>query len=123
MSDSATKDDIVELRAELKADSAELRAELKADSAELRAELKESFSDITALLQTFMQQVDERFIRVELEQKKMREEISRVFDFLDSVMKKQEISDDERLVMGHQLDRLDKWTHELANRIGYTLET
>ncbi len=30
---------------------------------------------------------------------------------------------DERLVMGHQLDRLDKWTHELANKIGHTLAT
>jgi len=93
----------------------------KNDITELRDELKESFSDITSLLQTFMQQVDERFSGVENEQKKIREEISRVFDYLDSAMKKQEISDDERLVMGHQLDRLDKWTHELANKIGHTL--
>jgi len=93
----------------------------KNDITELRDELKESFSDITSLLQAFMQQVDERFSGVENKQKKIREEISRVFDYLDSAMKKQEISDDERLVMGHQLDRLDKWTHELANKIGHTL--
>ena len=96
-------------------------AATKEDVTELRSELKESFSDITALLQTFMQQVDERFSGVEDEQKKTREEISRVFDYLDSVVKRQEISDDERIVMGHQLDRLDKWTHELANKIGHTL--
>ena len=28
-----------------------------------------------------------------------------------------EISDDERLVMGHQLERLDRWTHELAEKL------
>lgn len=95
----------------------------KDDITELRAELKESFNDVTTLLQTFMQQMDERFTNIEHEQKKIRDDISKVFDYLDSVMKKQEISDDERLVMGHQLDRLDKWTHELANKIGYTLTT
>ena len=40
---------------------------------------------------------------------------------LDELAKRVEISDDERLVMGHQLDRLDRWTHELANKIGYEL--
>jgi hypothetical protein len=88
----------------------------KEDITELRAELKESFSDVTALLQTFMQQVDERFSGVEHEQKKTGDDISKVFDYLDGIIKQQEISDDERLVMGHQLDRLDKWTHELANK-------
>lgn len=40
---------------------------------------------------------------------------------LDELAKRQEISDDERLVMGHQLERLDRWTHELAKKIGYEL--
>jgi len=44
-----------------------------------------------------------------------------VFDYLDSPLKKQDISDDERLVMGHQLDRIGKWTHELAAKIGHRL--
>jgi hypothetical protein len=89
----------------------------------LRSELKDSFEDVTALLRVFMQQVDDRFTSVELEQQKTRQEISKVFDYLDSLLKKHEISDDERLVMGHQLDRLDQWTHELAKRIGYELST
>ena len=93
----------------------------KQDIADLRAELKDSFSDITSLLQVFMQQVDDRFNSIEAEGLKTRGEISKVFDYLDSILKKQEISDDERLVMGHQLDRLDRWTHELANKIGHRL--
>lgn len=47
------------------------------------------------------------------------------FDRLDSVLdgflKKQEIDDHERLVIGHQLGRLNTWTHELANKIGHKL--
>ena len=91
------------------------------DIRELQSEIKESFSDVTSLLRVFMQQVDDRFNEVELEQQKIRAEISRVFDYLDSQLKKQEINDDERIVMGHQLDRLDRWTHNLADKIGYKL--
>lgn len=95
----------------------------KQDIRELQDEIKESFNDVTSLLRVFMQQVDDRFNEVELEQQKIRTEISRVFDYLDSQLKKQEINDDERVVMGHQLDRLDKWTHDLADKIGYKLST
>lgn len=35
--------------------------------------------------------------------------------------KKKEISDDERLVMGHQLDGMDRWVHEIADKIGHKL--
>jgi len=96
-------------------------AATKDDIKALRGDLKDSFEDVTALLRVFMQQVDDRFNTVELEQQKTRQEISKVFDYLDSLLKKHEISDDERLVMGHQLDRLDQWTHELAKKIGYEL--
>ena len=41
---------------------------------------------------------------------------------LDAISKKQEIDDDERLVIGHHLDRVDKWVHELADKIGYDLK-
>ena len=45
----------------------------------------------------------------------------RIYDLLDKIAKQQEIDDDERLVMGHQLERLDHWVHEVAKRIGYEL--
>ena len=40
---------------------------------------------------------------------------------IDQVLKQQEIDEEERLVMGHQLNRLDRWVHELADKIGYKL--
>lgn len=65
----------------------------------------------------------ERFDKVDkvLEQKASNADMQRVLKLLDEMAKRQEISDDERLVMGHQLERLDRWTHELAKKIGYEL--
>ena len=69
--------------------------------------------------------MSERFDKVDksLEEKASAADMQRVLSFLDSLAKRVEISDDERLVMGHQLERLNKWTHELANKIGYKLST
>jgi len=50
-------------------------------------------------------------------------DLNRVYDLLDKIAKQQEIDDDERLVMGHQLEKLDHWVHELAKKIGYELST
>ncbi len=58
-----------------------------------------------------------------LEQKADSAEIQKILTLLDSISKRQEISDDERLVMGHQLERLHRWTQELADKIGYELTT
>jgi hypothetical protein len=65
----------------------------------------------------------ERFDKIDeaLGDKSSNKDMQRVLNLLDSVVKRQKISNDERLVMGHQLERLDRWTHELANKICYTL--
>ena len=59
----------------------------------------------------------------QLESMATKDEIQAILNRLDSIEKQLEISDDERLVMGHQLDRLDKWTHDLAKKIGHKLTT
>ena len=56
-----------------------------------------------------------------LDEKASASDMKMVLISLDSVLKSQEINDDERLVMGHQLERLDKWVHQLADSIGYKL--
>jgi hypothetical protein len=65
----------------------------------------------------------ERFDKIDkaLEEKASKDDMQRVLGLLDEVARRVEISDDERLVIGHQLDRLDRWTHALANKIGYDL--
>ena len=58
-----------------------------------------------------------------LQKQATKEDTKKIMSALDSVVKNQEISDDERLVMGYQLDRLNRWTQELATKIGYKLTT
>ncbi len=67
--------------------------------------------------------MSKRFDKIDatLVAKANQKDMDKVLGLLDSLAKRQEINDDERLVMGHQLDRLDKWTHELADKIGHTL--
>lgn len=67
--------------------------------------------------------MSQRFDKLDksLEDKASNADMQRVLGLLDELAKRVEISDDERLVMGHQLDRLDQWTHSLADKIGYKL--
>ncbi len=50
MSDLAKKNDVAELRSELKQDIADLRAELNQDIAELRSELKQDIAELRSEL-------------------------------------------------------------------------
>ncbi|HKR81529.1 MAG TPA: hypothetical protein VJR27_00845 [Candidatus Saccharimonadales bacterium] len=59
----------------------------------------------------------------QLEKKADKKDIDGLYNLMDKIAKQQEINDDERLVMGHQLERLDRWVHEVADKIGYTLTT
>lgn len=67
----------------------------------------------------------ERFDKVDktLETKADSSDMQQVLKTLDKIAKQQEIDNDERLVMGHQLDRLDRWVHEVADKIGHKLST
>ena len=70
---------------------------------------------VTAVVQGF-EGVDKK-----LDDKAAKTDMQRVYDYLDKIIKQQEINDEERLIMGHQLERLDHWVHEVADKIGYTL--
>lgn len=48
-------------------------------------------------------------------------QIDKIIDSLNTLAKRQEIDEAERLVMGHQLERLDQWVHQLAAKIGVEL--
>jgi len=64
-----------------------------------------------------------RFDKIDkaLEEKASKTDMEKVYGLLDKIIKQQELDNDERLVMGHQLDRLDRWVHEVADKIGYKL--
>ena len=44
-------------------------------------------------------------------------DLHKALNLLDAFAKRQEISDDERLVLSHQLTRLHDWVEEAAKRI------
>ena len=52
-----------------------------------------------------------------LETKADATDLQKALGLLDSLAKRQEISDNERLVMGHQLTRLHDWVKEAVKRI------
>jgi hypothetical protein len=76
----------------------------------------------TSLAQ-IMGQVNGRFdkLEVKIDQRATKEDVERLFGAVDAFAKKIEISDEERIVMSHQLDRLDAWVHQLADKIGVSL--
>lgn len=65
--------------------------------------------------------MEERFDRVDKRFDDTNERIDRIISSLDALAKRQEIDEEERLVMGHQLERLDQWVHQLAEKIGVEL--
>ena len=78
--------------------------------------IDEQLDRITAALVKGFDRIDKA-----IEAKADRADLVRIFDLLDKIAKQQEIDNDERLVMGHQLDRLDRWVHDVAEKIGYKL--
>ena len=66
----------------------------------------------------------ERFDKVDkaLEEKASNSDMQRVLGLLDALSKRQEISDDERLVMANQLTRLHDWVEQAAQRIDLKFE-
>jgi site-specific recombinase len=65
--------------------------------------------------------MEERFDQIDKKFEASDMRFDQVMGAIDALSKRQEINDEERLVMGHQLTRLDTWVHQLANKIGVTL--
>lgn len=65
--------------------------------------------------------MEERFDRIDKRLDETNARIDKIIDSLNTLAKRQEIDEEERLVMGHQLERLDQWVHQLAAKIGVEL--
>lgn len=75
---------------------------------------EDQFTKLFKYIEAFREDVDQKFAKID-------SRLDSLEKLVDKVLKNQEIDEEERLVMGHQLDRLDRWTHELAKKIGYEL--
>jgi response regulator RpfG family c-di-GMP phosphodiesterase len=65
--------------------------------------------------------MEKRFDQIDRRFEDTNERIDRIMSLLDTLAKRQEIDEDERLVMRHHLERLDQWVHQLAEKIGVKL--
>ena len=76
-------------------------------------------TDEFSKLFNYMTYMTERFDKIDnmLETKANNADVQTALGLLDALAKRQEISDDERLVMSHQLTRLHDWVEEAAKRI------
>ena len=61
----------------------------------------------------------DRFDRIEkeLDKKANAEDLQRVQNTLDSIAQREEADDDERLVMSHQLTRVNDWIEKASKKV------
>ena len=81
------------------------------------AATRNDIDDVLNVLDVMMTRIDERFAKTENSLKEIQNQVQNILDHLDSIEKRLEISEDERLVMAHQLTRLHDWVEQAAKRI------
>lgn len=81
---------------------------------------RKDIDGVLQVLDVMMTRIDERFLNTEVSVGVMQKQIQRILDHLDAIEKRLEISEDERLVMAHQLTQLHEWVEKAAARINVT---
>lgn len=81
------------------------------------AATRKDIDDVLGVLDQMMTRIDERFSALEQKADKTELDIQKIFSQLDGIEKRLEISEDERIVMAHQLTRLHSWVEKAAERI------
>ena len=81
---------------------------------------RKNVDDILGVLDQMMTRIDERFSGSEVNITKLQTLVSNIQNQLDSIEKRLEISEDERIVMAHQLTRFHEWVGRAAKRIDIT---
>jgi chromosome segregation ATPase len=82
---------------------------------------REDIDDVLGVLDIMMTRIDDRFNQSENSISKLQSQIVAIQNQLDSIEKQIEISEDERLVMAHQLTQLHDWVEKAAKRIDVKL--
>lgn len=78
---------------------------------------RKDIDDVLQVLDVMMTRIDERFLISETKQTSAQKQLKNIMNQLDSIEKQLEISEDERLVMAHQLTQLHAWVEKAAERI------
>lgn len=78
---------------------------------------RKDIDDVLNVLDVMMTRIDDRFSKVEVTLTDTQKQIQNILIQLDHIEKQLEISEDERLVMAHQLTQLHEWVEKAAARI------
>jgi archaellum component FlaC len=79
--------------------------------------MRKDIDDVLSVLDVMMTRIDDRFSKVEITLAETQKQVQNILNHLDSIEKRLEISEDERLVMAHQLTQLHEWVEKAAARI------
>jgi len=68
--------------------------------------------------------LDKRFTKIEtaLESKADKTDIDELMTAIDSYAKKADTYFQEMVMLAHKVDKMDKWIHQIADKIGLRLE-
>lgn len=102
-----TKQDLINLEGSTK-------QEFKALRAEFMAELAKSNDNVLFAINNLMTYVVAEF-------EKNHKEHQKIFGYIDSLSKDYERLDDEQVMAGRQIDRHDRWIHEIADKSDHKL--
>ena len=78
---------------------------------------RKDIDDVLGVLDMMMARIDDRFSGTETAVAHLQKQVQGVITHLDHIEKQLEISEDERLVMAHQLTQLHEWVERAAARI------
>lgn len=110
----ATKQDIQALKDDIKA--------LAKDNQDLNNTIQENFNDITSLLQTFMQQVDDRFQKVEKDIVELKDSHNRLLNTIDGFVGRIDKYETELAARDSQFEKLLAWARKVSEKTGVPLE-
>ncbi len=98
-----------------------------------KQDVKEAIEEVLTEIRNLADMTDRRFVEMEdrinrhflhIDRRfdKIEKDIEKIFSYLDAISKRLDISEDERVVMGHQIQRAFSWLKTLADKIGVELK-
>jgi len=97
---------------------------MKEDFSELIEYLNKKFTNIDEKFDN----VDEKFVNIERELNSLQEskadksDINNLMNALDAYAKKADTYFQEMVMLAHKVDKLEKWIHQIAGKVGINLE-
>jgi len=104
---------------------------MKEDFSELIEYLNKKFTNIDEKFDNIDEKfdnVDEKFVNIERELNSLQEskadksDINNLMNALDAYAKKADTYFQEMVMLAHKVDKLEKWIHQIAGKVGINLE-